>query len=97
MALPAYSTIRVASTIAPAMCRADDAHMTISRRDLIATGAAVATTYGLGMRMALAAEAATAPPAPVGFAQVAADCVRIGEECLQDLPRVARAGRHLAR
>jgi Cys-rich four helix bundle protein (predicted Tat secretion target) len=59
--------------------------MTISRRNLLASGAALGASYGLGLTAALAAEepAPAKPPTGAGFAAAAADCVRIGEECLQ--------------
>jgi Cys-rich four helix bundle protein (predicted Tat secretion target) len=59
--------------------------MTISRRDLLASGAALGATYSLGLSLALAADE-PAPAKPVtgdGFAAAAAECVRVGEECLQ--------------
>ena len=61
--------------------------MTISRRDLLASGAALGTTFGLGLSVALAADVAETAPAKAaatdGLARAAAECVRIGEECLQ--------------
>jgi Cys-rich four helix bundle protein (predicted Tat secretion target) len=57
--------------------------MTISRRDLLASGATLGATYGLGLSVAHAADAAPAQAAPAGLAAAAANCVRIGEECLQ--------------
>lgn len=59
--------------------------MTISRRDLLASSAALGASYGLGLSVAFAAD----EPAPAkavtgdGFAAAAAECVRVGEECLQ--------------
>lgn len=59
--------------------------MTISRRDLLASGAALGASYGLGISVALAADAPTGVQAATGsgFADAAAECVRVGEECLQ--------------
>ena len=60
--------------------------MTISRRDLLASSAAVGATYGLGLAAAFAADAApAAKPAAAGggLAEAAAACVRVGEECVQ--------------
>jgi Cys-rich four helix bundle protein (predicted Tat secretion target) len=58
--------------------------MPISRRDLLASGAAIGTTLGLGLGVAFAADEAPAKaPASAGLAEAAAECVRIGEECLQ--------------
>lgn len=59
--------------------------MTITRRELLASGAALGATLGLGAS-ALAADAPAAPAANdagEAFARAAADCVRVGEECLQ--------------
>ena len=59
--------------------------MTINRRDFLALG----MTYGLGLSLAVAAEAAPEKPSPVapdggnGLAAAAAECVKVGEECLQ--------------
>lgn len=63
--------------------------MTLTRRDLLASGAAVGATYALGLTAAFAAEADAAPAPPAhahagaGLAHAAAECVRVGEECLQ--------------
>lgn len=57
--------------------------MTISRRDLLASAAALGTTYGLDATVVLAAETPGNAPATDGLAKAAAECVRIGEECLQ--------------
>jgi Cys-rich four helix bundle protein (predicted Tat secretion target) len=59
--------------------------MTISRRDLLASGAALGASYGLGLAVAGAADAPAAAKAVTGegFAAAAAECVRVGEECLQ--------------
>lgn len=66
--------------------------MTITRRDLLASGATLGATYALGLGTAVAADehaghaghAAPAAAAPgSGFARAAAECVRIGEECVQ--------------
>ncbi len=58
--------------------------MTISRRELLASGATLTASYGLGLGAAFAAEApAKASAAPSGLARAAAECVRVGEECLQ--------------
>jgi Cys-rich four helix bundle protein (predicted Tat secretion target) len=58
--------------------------MAITRRDLLAAGAALGAASGLGMSSAFGAEAAPVKPvAGGGFALAAAECVRVGEECLQ--------------
>ncbi len=58
--------------------------MTISRRDLLASGTALGASFGFGLSAAFAAEAAPGkPPAVGGLSEAAAECVRIGEECLQ--------------
>lgn len=65
--------------------------MTMSRRDLLASSAALGATYGLGLGTVLAAEdhedhAAHAAPAAApaaGLARAATECVRVGEECVQ--------------
>jgi len=58
--------------------------MTITRRDLLAAGAALGAASGLGISSAFAADAAPAKPvAGGGLAAATAECVRVGEECLQ--------------
>lgn len=60
--------------------------MTITRRDLLASGAVLGATLAVGTS-AFAATDAPAATASDGaadaFARAAADCVRVGEECLQ--------------
>jgi Cys-rich four helix bundle protein (predicted Tat secretion target) len=64
--------------------------MTMSRRDLLASGTALGAAYGLGVGAAFAADehaghahSAPAGPAAGGLARAAAECVRAGEECVQ--------------
>ncbi len=60
--------------------------MTISRRDLLAYGTALGASLGLGVAPAFAADAAPgakSAAAGAGLAVAAAECVRVGEECLQ--------------
>jgi Cys-rich four helix bundle protein (predicted Tat secretion target) len=63
----------------------EDVRMTINRRDLLVSSVALGATYGLGVSVALAADepAPAKAPAGEGFAAAAAECVRVGEECLQ--------------
>lgn len=58
--------------------------MTVTRRDVLAAGAALGAAYGFGISQAFAADAAPAKPvAGAGLAAAAAACVQVGEECLQ--------------
>lgn len=57
--------------------------MTMTRRELLASGAVLGASLTVGASALAATDAPAASDAGDAFARAAADCVRVGEECLQ--------------